>query len=71
MTKRLLTASEYARAAGISRTRLAQFLAAGRVPGAMRVGSGYGAGRGLWLIPEGAIVRRKRRGWKGRGRLEK
>lgn len=68
MTK-LLTASEYAKAAGISRTRLGQFLAAGRVPGARRIGTGYG-GRGLWLIPAGAIVRRKRQGWKGRGRLD-
>lgn len=58
--KRLQTAPEYAKAHGISRTRLQQFLDAGRVPGAQRIGTGLGK-RGYWMIPEGAIVRRKKR----------
>ena len=56
MTKRLLTATQYAKTAGMSRERVHQFLRAGRVPGAQKIGPG----RGLWVIPEGAIVRRKK-----------
>ena len=47
----LLASAAFARARGVSPQRVRQLLAAGRIPGALRVG-------GRWVIPADAPVRR-------------
>jgi predicted nucleotidyltransferase len=46
-----VSSAEFARARGISEQRVRQLLAAGKVPGALRIGA-------RWAIPAGAVVRR-------------
>jgi len=47
----LLACAAYARACGVSPQRIRQLLAAGKIPGALRIG-------GRWAIPAGAPIRR-------------
>jgi predicted nucleotidyltransferase len=51
----LLSSAEFARARGLSEQRVRQLLAAGRVPGAVRIGA-------RWAIPADATIRRGRAG---------
>lgn len=52
----MLTMSEYAERAGLTRVRIHQLILQGRIPGARLIGNSGGR-RGFWMIPAKAKIK--------------